>query len=68
MKLYERKLIRDGEKAILAKLKEKGVKVVVLSPEERSRWAKASECVYKQFEFRIGKKLIEQVRATIAGN
>ena len=68
MKLYERKLIRDGEKAILAKLKEKGVKVVVLSPEERSRWAKASECVYKQFESRIGKKLIEQVRATIAGN
>ena len=66
IKLYERKLIRDGEKEILGKLKAKGVTVTVLSPEERNRWKKATEGVYKQFEKRIGKKLIEEAKATIA--
>ena len=65
-KLYERKLIRDGEKEILAKLAEKGVNVVTLSPEERARWAKASEGVYKEFEERIGKELIKKAKETVA--
>ncbi|MBM9514272.1 TRAP transporter substrate-binding protein [Desulfogranum marinum] len=66
IKLYERKLIRDGEKEILAQLKDKGVTVTVLTPEERSRWAAATAGVYEQFEERIGKDLIEKVKATIA--
>ena len=66
IKLYERKLIRDGEKEILAQLAEKGVTVTVLTPEERSRWAAATAGVYAQFEERIGKDLIEKVKATIA--
>ncbi|VFQ44420.1 TRAP transporter substrate-binding protein [Desulfoluna butyratoxydans] len=66
VKLYERKLIRDGEKEILANLKDKGVNVTVLTPEERARWQKATEGVYKKFEKRIGKELIEQAKATIA--
>jgi len=66
-KLYERKLIREGEKEIMAKLADKGVNVYVLPPEERARWAEATKGVYKQFEDRIGKDLIERVRATIAG-
>lgn len=68
MKLYERKLIREGEKEIMGKLADKGVTVVTLTPEERARWAKATEGVYKKFEDRIGKDLIEKAKATIAGN
>ena len=66
IKLYERQLIREGEKEILAQLKEKGVTVTVLTPEERSRWAAATAGVYEQFEERIGKDLVEKVKATIA--
>lgn len=66
VKLYERKLIRDGEKEIMAKLADKGVTVTVLSPEERARWAAETAGVYAQFEEKIGKDLIEQAKATIA--
>jgi len=65
VKLYERKLIREGEKEIMAKLPEKGVDVTVLTDEERAKWAAATASVYEQFEERIGKDLIEQVKATI---
>ncbi len=67
VKLYERKLIRDGEKEILAKLADKGVTVTVLTPEERAKWAAATASVYEQFENRIGKDLVEKAKATIAG-
>ena len=40
--------------------------VTVLTPEERSRWAAATAGVYEQFEERIGKDLVEKVKATIA--
>lgn len=66
VKLYERKLIRDGEKEIMEKLAEKGVTVTTLSPEERKRWAAATAGVYTQFEDKIGKDLIEKAKATIA--
>lgn len=65
-KLYERKLIRDGEKEVIGKLEAKGVTVTTLTPEERKRWADASSVVYKKFEDRIGKELIERAKATIA--
>ena len=65
VKLYERKLIRDGEKMIMDKLADKGVSVTVLTDEERAKWAEATASVYEQFEDRIGKDLIEEVRATI---
>ncbi len=66
IKLYERKLIRDGEEEIMDKLSNKGVNVITLSPEERAKWAEATAVVYEEFEKRIGKELIEKVRATIA--
>lgn len=66
-KLYERKLIREGEADILAKLADKGVTVTTLTAEERARWAEATKSVYAQFEERIGKDLIERAKATIAG-
>ena len=66
MKLYERKLIREGEQKILAQLKDKGVTVTVLTPEERTRWAEATTGVYAEFGDRIGKDLVKQAKATIA--
>lgn len=66
VKLYERRLIREGEKEIMAKLADEGVSVTVLDEEERQKWAEATASVYKQFEDRIGKDLIEEVKATIA--
>lgn len=66
IKLYERKLIREGEEKIMAKLASKGVTVTTLTPEERARWAKATESVYEEFGKRIGFDLIEKVKATIA--
>lgn len=66
VKLYERKLIREGEEKILAQLADKGVSVTVLTDEERAKWAEATAVVYKEFEDRIGKDLIEEVKATIA--
>lgn len=66
VKLYERKLIREGEKEIMAKLADKGVNVTILDEEERQKWAEATSSVYEQFEDRIGKDLIEEVKATIA--
>ena len=67
IKLYNRKLIRDGEKEILKKLPGKKVEVTVLSPEERKRWADATAGVYKEFDEQIGKDLIKKAEATIAG-
>ncbi len=66
-KLYERKLIRDGEKEIMGKLADKGVTVYTLTSDERARWAEATKGVYSQFEKRIGKDLIERAKATVAG-
>jgi len=66
-KLYERKLIREGEKEIMGKLADKGVTVYTLTPEERARWAEATKGVYTQFEKRIGKDLIERAKATVSG-
>ena len=66
VKLYERKLIREGEKEIMAQLADKGVNVTVLTDEERAKWAEATAPVYKQFEDRIGKDLIEEVKKTVA--
>ena len=66
-KLYERKLIREGEKEIMGKLADKGVTVYTLTDDERARWAEATKGVYTQFEKRIGKDLIERAKATVAG-
>jgi tripartite ATP-independent transporter DctP family solute receptor len=66
-KLYERKLIREGEEEIMGKLAGKGVTVYTLTTEERARWADATKGVYTQFEKRIGKDLIERAKATVSG-
>jgi tripartite ATP-independent transporter DctP family solute receptor len=65
MKVYQRDLIRENEKMAIEKMKEAGVKVTVLSPEERQRWAEATSSVYDEFEDIIGKDLIKQVKETV---
>ena len=65
MKLFERNKIRENEKMIIKKMKEKGVNIVELSPEEKARWAEATSVVYKEFEDRIGKDLIDRARKTM---
>ena len=45
-------------------LKKRGLMV---GDEERAKWAEATAGVYEQFEERIGKDLIEEVKATVKG-
>lgn len=66
MKLYERQLIRENEKTIIEKMKEKGVTVIELSDDERARWVAAVQAVYDEFEEQIGTDLIERTRQTIS--
>lgn len=68
MKLFQRNKIRSNEEMIIEKMREKGVKIVELSPEERQRFAEATKSVYAEFEERIGKDLIERARKTLGGN
>lgn len=65
MKLYERNLIRSNEKMIVEKIKESGVKVIELSDEERAKWAEASKGVYEQFQDKVSKEYVEEVRKII---
>ena len=67
MKIFERNKIRENEKMIIEKMKESGVQIVELSPEERARWAEATKVVYEEYEDRIGKDVIEEARKTMAG-
>jgi len=66
MSLYERKLVRDNEENFIKNMKEKGVNVIELTPEEKQRWVDATKIVYKEYEEKIGKEFIQKVQATIA--
>ncbi|MFN2267941.1 MAG: TRAP transporter substrate-binding protein [Desulfonatronovibrio sp.] len=68
MKLFQRNKIRSNEEMIIEKMREKGVNIQVLSPEERKRFAEATKYVYAEFEERIGKELIERARKTLQGS
>lgn len=65
IKLYQRKLIRDNEKMIMDEYKKKGLKIVVLSAQERERWAKQCETIYQEFEKEIGKDVLDEARKTL---
>lgn len=65
IKLYQRKLIRDNEKMIMDEYKKKGLKIVVLSAEERARWAKQCEAIYAEFEKEIGKDVLDEAKKTL---
>ena len=65
VKIFQRKLIREGEEEILKKLPGKGVSVFTLSDEELRKWVEKTKPVYNEVEKRIGKDLIEEVRKTI---
>jgi len=66
MKIFERDLIRSNEKEIIAKMRDAGVNVVELTPEQLEEWKAVTAPIYDEFEEAVGKDLIEQVRQTIA--
>lgn len=65
IKLFQRKLIRDNEKMIMDEYKKKGLKIVVLSAQERERWGKQCEAIYQEFEKEIGKDVLDEARKTL---
>jgi TRAP-type transport system periplasmic protein len=62
----ERTVIRDLNMKSLAKIKEAGVKVNVLSPEEHKRMLEKSASVYDKHKAEIGADVVDQVQATLA--
>ena len=48
---------------MLAKLKKSGMQVNDVSPSEKAEFKKLSAPVYKEFEGRVGKDLLEKVIA-----
>lgn len=65
MKLYQRNLIRENEKAILQKMQDAGVTVTELTDEQRAEWVEAAQAVYDEFGDRVGRDLIQRARETI---
>lgn len=53
---WERNFSMKSEKALAEKLKEKGM--TIITP-DRAEWAEATKPVYKQFEKKIGKDMID---------
>lgn len=65
-KIFERELIRSNEKEIIDNMRNAGVTVVELTAEQQDEWKAATAPIYAEFEEKVGKDLIEQVRQTIA--
>lgn len=66
MQVFQRTKIRENEADILAKLKDEGMKIVELTPEERAKFQEASQSVVTEFEAEIGAELIDKARTTIS--
>lgn len=66
MQVFQRTKIRENEAEILENMREVGMTVVDLTPEERAKFQDASQTVISEFESEIGAELIEKARATIA--
>lgn len=58
------KQIQSIEDAAIAKIKEKGGQVYTLPLEEVEKWRAASQSVWKQFEDKIGKDIIDLAQKT----
>ncbi|QSQ08290.1 Solute-binding protein [Koleobacter methoxysyntrophicus] len=60
---YQRELAGQQDTEFIAKLKEAGMQVNELTPEQKKAFVEATKVVYEQFESKIGKDLIEMARA-----
>jgi len=63
---YQRALNRKMDSEQVAKLKEAGMVVTVLTPAQKKAFQDACASVYVTWEPKIGKALIDEVKATVA--
>jgi len=62
---FLRQLNKDSAETQIAALRQAGMTVTELTPAQLKLFQDAVQPVYKQFEDRIGKQLIEEIRAEI---
>jgi TRAP-type C4-dicarboxylate transport system substrate-binding protein len=60
--LYQRKINRQMDKDYVTELRKEGMTVTELTPAEQKAFQDAVQPVYTQFEDKIGKDLIQQVK------
>jgi TRAP-type transport system periplasmic protein len=65
--LYERKISAEYDDWAKAQLKERGMQVAELSPEQRAAFREATKPVFDQWAPRIGPDLVEQVQKIADG-
>lgn len=56
----QRQLAQEDDKTLVDQLKEKGMEVIELTPEQKAAFQKASQPIYDQFTTSIGKDLVDQ--------
>jgi TRAP-type C4-dicarboxylate transport system substrate-binding protein len=59
--LYQRKINRQMDSDYVAELRKEGMTVTELTPAEQKAFQDAVQPVYRQFEDKIGKELIQQI-------
>lgn len=65
MSAYERGLVRENEKDMIAKMTADGIQVVELTADEKQRWIEAVQPVYAEFEGQIGADVIKNVQEAL---
>ncbi len=66
MQKFQREEIRKNEAMIMEAVVEAGGEIIELTPEERARWAEASQkAVFAEFSDIFTPELVEQVRETV---
>lgn len=63
LKDYERKAGRDKQEEYINTIKNGGTQVTVLTDEQKEAFRKEAEKIYPEFEEKIGKELLDKVRA-----
>jgi tripartite ATP-independent transporter DctP family solute receptor len=62
---WERKLVEQEDRDLVAKLEAKGMKVTVLTPAEKQVFRKACAEVYRKFAPRIGEDVVRALRKAV---
>lgn len=59
---FERNSGRENEKQYIDTIKQNGVEITELTPEQKALWRAEAEKIYPDFEGKIGKELLDKVR------
>jgi TRAP-type C4-dicarboxylate transport system substrate-binding protein len=62
---YQRQVVREEDERLVRELRERGMEVTVLSPEERRAFRNACAGVYETFRERIGADVVAAVEAAV---